>query len=674
MITYRIGILHSLSGTMAESEKPLVDACLLAIDEINSKGGVLGRLIEPVIEDGSSNPEIFQQKAEKIIKKDNITTIFGCWTSFSRKAVKPVIEKYNALLWYPVQYEGLECSPNIVYTGSCLNQQIYPALDWLIKNQKKHFFLLGSDYVFPRTANKLIKAQLKRKNCKVVGEEYKTLGAKEFAEIIYQIRNTQPDIIFNTLNGDSNYYFYKEFYKADISPEETSIMAVSVAEGELQRIGNAAVGHYACWSYFQSLDTPENKQFISNFKSKYGSNRVTSDPIETAYSQLYLWKQTVEASNSFDISKLRQNISGQCFNSPGGQIRIEPNQHVLKNAHIGKILSDKQFEILWSSEKQIKPMPWLGLEELGFPSSNLLIDLFSEVSEGIHHSWLLERTTHALEKTNIRLKTEINNRKKIYKELVHKTKLIQFLQEITIASNEAMTVGEAMQLCLDRVCSFTGWPVGHVYMLDSTGKLIPTKFWYFENQQRFEAFRKITEITPFDPGVGLPGRVLESGKPAWIPDVAKDTNFLRAKLVKNIGFKAGLAFPVLEGKKVAAILEFFFETSKKPDGPLLDAISNLGTLLGRVTERKRAEEEKQIGIEAKKRLAVEMTLNKKLQQALDKIKTLRGLLPICANCKKIRDDQGYWNQIEVYIANHSEADFSHGICPECSKKLYPEFQ
>lgn len=223
------------------------------------------------------------------------------------------MQRYNSILWYPVQYEGLECSPNIVYTGSCLNQQIYPAFDWLIKKQKKHFSLLGSDYVFPHTANKLIKARLKQENCKIAGEEYLPLGAKDFTDVICQIKKQEPDIVFNTLNGDSNFYFYKEFHKAGLPPAEIPIMAVSVTEEELQRIGSASKGHYACWSYFQSLDTPENKKFISNFKRKYGLHRVMPDPIATAYSQLYLWKQTVEASNSFDISELRQNISGQCF-------------------------------------------------------------------------------------------------------------------------------------------------------------------------------------------------------------------------------------------------------------------------------------------------------------------------------------------------------------------------
>ncbi len=525
MTVYKIGILHSLSGNMAGSEKPLVDAALFAIDEINSKGGVLGRLIEPIIEDGASDPAIFIEKANKLIKKDKITTIFGCWTSFARKAIKPIIEKSNSLLWYPVQYEGLECSPNIVYTGSCLNQQIDPAVKWLVKNQKKRFFLLGSNYVFPRTANKFIKAQLKEENCQVLAEEYKPLGANDFTDIISKIKKVQPDVIFNTLNGDSNFSFYKQYHKAGISYKEIPIMAVNVAEGEVQEMKESAQGHYACWSYFQSLDTPENKRFVSSFKRKYGSNRVTSDPIETAYSQLFLWKQTVETANSFNVTELRKNIFGQCYESPGGQIRIESNNHVMKNAHIGKILPAGQFEIIWSSEKQIKPMPWLGLEEANLPNSKLVIDLLSEVSEGIQYSWLLEQKSRALEKSEKQLQNSLEQKREAELSLHQKAKFIQLLQEITVTANEASTAEEALQVCLEKVCNYMNWPVGHVYIIASKGNLIPSKIWHIENTERFETLRKVTEDTSFDPGVGLPGRVLATGKPAWITDVAHDQNF-----------------------------------------------------------------------------------------------------------------------------------------------------
>jgi ABC-type branched-subunit amino acid transport system substrate-binding protein len=233
----RVGILHSLSGTMAISEASLKDAELMAIAEINEAGGVLGRIIEPVIEDGASDPTTFALKARKLHRTRQGSTIFGGWTSASRKAVLPVLEELNALMWYPVEYEGLECSPQIFYTGICPNQQVGPAVDWLLQNKGKSFYLVGSDYVFPRTANKLIKAHLKRKGGTLAGEEYVPLGTTEFGDLIKRIKQAKPDVVFNTLNGDSNLAFYQQYKDAGISAQEIPIMAVSVAEEELRRIG-----------------------------------------------------------------------------------------------------------------------------------------------------------------------------------------------------------------------------------------------------------------------------------------------------------------------------------------------------------------------------------------------------------------------------------------------------
>jgi len=291
--TVRVGILHSLSGTMAISEASLKDAELLAIAEINEAGGVLGRIIEPVIEDGASDTTTFALKARLLIQQDNVATIFGGWTSASRKAVLPVLEEYNALMWYPVEYEGLECSRQIFYTGICPNQQVGPAVDWLLQNQGKRFYLVGSDYVFPRTSNKIIKAHIKRKGGTLAGEEYVQLGTTEFGDLIERIKKAKPDVVFNTLNGDSNLAFYQQYKDAGISAEEIPIMATSVAEEEIRRIGgDIAAGHYASWSYFQSIDTPANRAFVQNFQRRYGSDRVTSDPIEAAstYGNLRLKK------------------------------------------------------------------------------------------------------------------------------------------------------------------------------------------------------------------------------------------------------------------------------------------------------------------------------------------------------------------------------------------------
>ena len=394
----RVGILHSLSGTMAISEASLKDAELMAIAEINEAGGVLGRIIEPVIEDGASDPKIIALKARKLLEQDKVATIFGGWTSTCRKAVLPILEELNALLWYPVEYEGLECSRQIFYTGICPNQQVGPAVDWLLQNKGQSFYLVGSDYVFPRTANKIIKAQLKRKGGLLAGEEYVPLGTTEFGDLIERIKKTRPDIVFNTLNGDSNLAFYQQYKDAGISAEEIPIVATSVAEEELRRIGGStAAGHYASWSYFQSIDTPKNRAFVENFQRRYGDYRVTSDPIEAAYTQVYLWKQAVEKAGSFEVELLREAAYGQTFEAAGGNVSIESNNHLSKPCRIGKILPNGQFQIVFTSPGPIKPQPWLGLEELSETVSPVVFDMLAEVSQSIQYSCLIEEKSREVE-------------------------------------------------------------------------------------------------------------------------------------------------------------------------------------------------------------------------------------------------------------------------------------
>lgn len=396
--TIPVGILHSLTGTMAISEASLKDAELMAIAEINAAGGVLGRIIKPIVEDGASDSAVFALKAKSLLAKDKVVTIFGGWTSASRKAVLPVLEEFNALMWYPVEYEGLECSPHIFYTGMCPNQQVGPAVDWLLQNKGKSFYLLGSDYVFPRTSNKLIKAQLKRNGGVLVGEEYLPLGTTQFGEVIERIKQAQPDVIFNTINGDSNLAFYKQYAEAGIAADEIPIMAISITEEELRRIGGGiATGHYASWSYFQSIDTPHNQAFVKNFQDFYGKDRVTCDTIEAAYSQVYLWKQAAEKAGSFDVELLREAAYGEAFEAPGGQVIIEQNNHLLKYCRIGKMLQDGQFEVVFTSPGPIKPQPWLGLEELKEQVSPVVFDMLAEVSQSIQYSCQLEQKSREVE-------------------------------------------------------------------------------------------------------------------------------------------------------------------------------------------------------------------------------------------------------------------------------------
>lgn len=360
--TIKVGILHSLSGTMAISEKSVVDAEQLAIEEINAAGGVLGKQIQAVIEDGASDWPTFAEKARKLIDQDQVPVVFGCWTSASRKAVLPVFEEKKHMLWYPVQYEGQECSNNIFYTGAAPNQQIEPAVDWLLENKGKKFFLVGSDYVFPRTANEIIKAQLQQKGGETLGEDYLPLGNTEVTAIITKIRAALPDggVIFNTLNGDSNVAFFKQMQGAGLGPDKYPVMSVSIAEEEVKAIGVEYLqGHYAAWNYFQTVDTPENQKFVEGFKKKYGENRVTNDPMEAAYIAVYLWKQAVEkAGTADDLEAVRKAAYNLTFDAPEGTVKMNSNHHLSKVVRIGEVREDGLFEIVYSTDNAVEPIPW----------------------------------------------------------------------------------------------------------------------------------------------------------------------------------------------------------------------------------------------------------------------------------------------------------------------------
>lgn len=359
--TIKVGILHSLSGTMAISETTVVEAEELAIEEINKAGGVLGKKIEAIKEDGASDWPTFAEKATKLIDQDKVVTIFGCWTSASRKAVLPVFESKKHMLWYPVQYEGQECSNNIFYTGAAPNQQIEPAVDWLLANKGKDFFLVGSDYVFPRTANTIIKEQLKVKGGKLVGEDYLPLGNTEVTPIITKIKAALPNggVIFNTLNGDSNVAFFKQLKGAGLTADKYPTMSVSIAEEEVRQIGKEyLLGQYAAWNYFQTVDTPANKKFVAAFRAKYGQDRVTNDPMEAAYVMVYLWKQAVEKAGTTDLEKVRAAAIGQTFDAPEGKVKMFGNHHISKTARIGQVREDGLFNIIWASQGPIDPLPW----------------------------------------------------------------------------------------------------------------------------------------------------------------------------------------------------------------------------------------------------------------------------------------------------------------------------
>ena len=356
----RVGVLHSLTGTMAISERHVKNATLLAIEHINRRGGINGRLIEPIIADGRSDWPTFASEAERLIQQEKVSVIFGCWTSASRKTIKPIIEKYNNLLFYPVQYEGLESSPNIIYTGAAPNQQIIPAVQWAFKNMGRRFFLVGSDYIFPRAANEIIKDEAVRLGAQIVGEVYIKLGETQIKPVIEQIQTINPDIVFNTINGGTNREFFRDLSYAGITADDIPVMSFSMAEKEVEVIGaKIAEGHFACWNYFQSIDSPKNRQLVRAYQAKYGPSATVSNPMASAYSSVALWAQAVKDAGTDAPIKVLQHLKGKSLESAEGEIMIDvENNHAWQHARIGRLVENGQFDIIWLSEKAIRPQPY----------------------------------------------------------------------------------------------------------------------------------------------------------------------------------------------------------------------------------------------------------------------------------------------------------------------------
>ncbi|UUU36239.1 urea ABC transporter substrate-binding protein [Streptomyces sp. CA-210063] len=359
--TVKVGLLNSLSGTMAISEVTVHNALLLAVKEINAAGGVLGKKLKPISQDGASDWPTFAEKAEALITDDKVVATFGCWTSASRKAVKPVFERYKSLLFYPVQYEGLEQSPYIFYMGATTNQQIVPALDYLKKQGLTRLYLVGSDYVFPRTANKIIRAYAEAQGMTVVGEDYAPLGSTEFSTIVNKVKDAGADAVFNTLNGDSNVAFFKEYKSAGLTAKSLPVLSVSIAEEEVKSIGTQYLeGQLTAWNYYQTTSGAANTKFVAAYQAAYGKDKPTSDPMEAAYISVYLWKEMVEKAGSFDVAKVKKASDGIELDAPEGKVTVDgATQHVYKTARIGKVGSDGLIEEVWNSGKPIEPDPYL---------------------------------------------------------------------------------------------------------------------------------------------------------------------------------------------------------------------------------------------------------------------------------------------------------------------------
>jgi urea transport system substrate-binding protein len=356
----RVGVLHSLSGTMAISERAVMEATLMAIDELNAAGGVLGRSIEPVVRDGASDPTTFARQAETLITVDQVAATFGCWTSASRKQVKSVIERHSHLLFYPVQYEGLEESAFIIYTGAAPNQQIIPAVTWALDNLGRRFFLVGSDYVFPHTANAIIRHVTRAIGGEIVGESYVPLGSRDMTAIVNEIGHARPDVILNSINGDSNAAFFRALRQAGVSPSRTPTVSFSIAETELATMGvQDFVGDYAAWNYFQSLDTDENRRFVEALRRRTGRPTTASDPMEAAYLGVHLWARAVQEAGATASTAVIRMLADQSFAAPGGVVYVDPvTRHTWKTVRIGRIRSDGQFDIVWDSRRAVRPTPF----------------------------------------------------------------------------------------------------------------------------------------------------------------------------------------------------------------------------------------------------------------------------------------------------------------------------
>jgi len=379
--TVKLGVLHSQTGTMGMNEMSLRHCETLAVEALNASKEFPEVEFVPVVRDGRSRSEIFRRRARELVDIEKVEVIFGCWTSLHRKAVIDEIDNptelfrdehfdgkssppRKPLLFYPLQYEGFEANRNVFYFGSTPNQQILPALDWFMSEQggqRKRIYLIGSDYLFPRTANYIVKKYLETKSIEIVGEDYLPLGHSDFHEAAEKIQKASPDLILSTINGESNLSFYKECHSIGLSPEKSPVLATSVGEAELRRIPPEHVhGHYAAWSYFQSIDTPANKKFVRNFKKGFGLDRVVDDPMEAAYTQVMVWKEAYKIAKSSDPIKIREVLEkGLEFDAPGGRIKVDPKTHHLyKKFRLGRIGLDRQFEIVYESKDLIAPDPF----------------------------------------------------------------------------------------------------------------------------------------------------------------------------------------------------------------------------------------------------------------------------------------------------------------------------
>jgi urea transport system substrate-binding protein len=351
----RVGILHSQTGTMGTSESSAIDATLLGIEEINADGGLLGRTIEPVVVDGMSDSPTYAREAERLITAGKVCTIFGCWTSSSRKAVTPIVEKYDHLLIYPMQYEGLEQSPQVVYNGALPNQQVTPAVRWSFDHLGKRFFIVGSDYIWPRATSEVIRDVVAEWGGAIVGEEYLPMESVDVETVVQKIRQTKAEVILEMVAGDSKVAYYRALRRAGVTADK--VPSISFSSPQPGLAARDVAGDYAAWNYFESIDSPANRAFVARFRARFGPQRSLSDPLEASYLGVHLWAQAVRAAGNDDVAAIRRALAGQRFQAPEGEVQVDPEtQHLWKTVRIARITATGAAEIVWSSGAPVRPV------------------------------------------------------------------------------------------------------------------------------------------------------------------------------------------------------------------------------------------------------------------------------------------------------------------------------
>lgn len=593
MKSIRVGILHSTSGSMAQHGQSMVDAVLMAIEDINQSGGVLGWPVEAVIEPCTTETESFLVGTHRLLEHEGINQVFGAWTSDVRKAITHIFEEHNALLWYPLSYEGVELSRNIFYGGACPNQQVEPAIDWLLLQGKRSFYLLGSDSVNPKLTNKVVAAQLSRQGGQVLGECYIPTGSNCFEEAIAEIQQLQPNVIFNTLNADAQVAFYQAYAAAGLTAEQMPVMSMGLTEVDLVNLGETAVGQYASWGYFHGLQTRASQSFMARFQARYGPEQKVSDPIATAYSQVFLWRQAVESAESFKIDDIRVAAYGEKFDSPFGPFSININHHSSRPCYIAQATAKGQFEILHQSAELIEPLPWLGVEIANFGNGAVVIDMLAQVSRSMQQAWELEQKSTELEQTANQLSAEVIERHRAEEEA-------RLLIEINKTMTEAFDFEKAMYSAISHVCRVTFWPYGEVWMPSSDCKaLLPTNIWCLdkdlisqEQQVALEALHRRSQKQQYSRDQDLLGRVWVRGEAEWS---------------QSDGQHSAVAIPILAAQqtqqsetwqkateslncdRVLAVLLFAIPESRDEDVRLVRLVSAVAAQLGSAVQQKQAE-------------------------------------------------------------------------------------